>query len=320
MVNTGRIVSVLWLIRWPNLFIVAATQVLMRECIMVPLLKMANMEVQLSPLLFSLLVFSTVLITAGGYAINDYFDRKIDVINKPDNLVVGVTVFPRHAMAWHLALTITGVMLGSFVSIRTGQAYLSLTFFMASGLLWFYSTTYKRQLLLGNVMIALLTGLVPFIVLVFELPLLTREYGSPFHDISRYVGLWVSGFAFFAFMVNLVREIVKDAQDYEGDRIYGKNTIPVAWGTKAAQRISVTLVVLTIVLLYYAWARFIRDYFTLIYFSAAIVIPLIFVIYILMRGDNKSSYRSANMILKIVMVTGMGYAIVANLIVNNFVK
>ncbi len=292
----------------------------MRECILIPLLKTANMEVQISLCHFLLLVASTVLISAGGYAINDYFDRKIDIINKPENRVVGIHVFPRHAMAWHMVLTVTGIILGSYVAIRTGQAYLSLIFFMVSGLLWFYSTTYKRDILLGNIIVALLTGLVPLLVIIFELPLISREYGAPYREISRHIGLWVSGFAFFAFMINLIREIVKDAQDYEGDLTYGKSTIPVAWGTKVARMISVGLVLVTIVLIFHSWNRFITNYISLIYLSVTVVLPLFTVIYYLVGNDNKRSYARANLILKIIMITGMLYAVVANLVLNHLVK
>ncbi len=96
--------------------------------------------------------------------------------------------------------------------------------------MWFYSTTYKREFLLGNFIVALLTALVPFLVLLYELPLLAREYGSQFTPMTKYLMIWVLGFSLFAFLLNLVREIVKDAEDLEGDRAYGKRTIAVVWG------------------------------------------------------------------------------------------
>jgi 4-hydroxybenzoate polyprenyltransferase len=114
---------------------VAASQVLVRQCVLVPLLKKAYMEPQLPTGLFILLVLATVLITAGGYAINDYFDRKLDRVNKPQSLIVGRLIYPRHAMAYHLFFSIIGVILGSWVAFRSGQLYLSLIFFMVSGML-----------------------------------------------------------------------------------------------------------------------------------------------------------------------------------------
>ncbi len=167
--------GLLWLIRWPNLVIVVVTQILTRQCVIEPVLGRAYMEVQLPTGLFALLVMATVFITAGGYAINDYFDRKIDRINKPQSQIVGNQIIPRHAMAYHLFFTITGVVLGVWVAIRIDQLYLSLIFFMVSGLLWFYSTVYKREFLVGNFIVALLTSLVPFLILVFEMPLLGKK-------------------------------------------------------------------------------------------------------------------------------------------------
>src|SRR5512133_2043110 len=98
----GPTISLLRLIRWPNLLIVALTQVLIRICIISPVLHRMNMEPLLPRALFALLVIGTVCITAGGYIINDYFDRKIDRINKPDEMIVGTHIYPRQAMAYHI--------------------------------------------------------------------------------------------------------------------------------------------------------------------------------------------------------------------------
>jgi 4-hydroxybenzoate polyprenyltransferase len=157
-------------------------------------------------------------------------------------------------------------------------------------------------------------------VLVFEIPLLAKEYGLPFREISKYLIFWITGFSLFAFLLNLTREIVKDAQDFEGDQAYGKSTIPVAWGTKAARYISVIILISTIALLLIAWTGFIRDTVTIIYFCLMIVIPLLFVIFRLLTDDSEAGYRIVNIVLKIVMITGLGYAVAANLILNNMMR
>ncbi|MBN1791276.1 MAG: geranylgeranylglycerol-phosphate geranylgeranyltransferase [Bacteroidales bacterium] len=309
--------ALLRLLRWPNLLIVAASQVLVRQCILVPLLKKAHMEPQLPTGLFILLVLATVLITAGGYAINDYFDRKLDRVNKPQSLIVGRLIYPRHAMAYHLFFSIMGVILGSWVAFRSGQLYLSLVFFMVSGMLWFYSTTYKRELLLGNVIVALMTALVPFLVLLFELPLLARHYGSDVNPLTKYLLIWVLGFSLFAFLLNLPREIVKDAEDFEGDEAYGKRTIPVAWGMPAARWITAAFIVLTIVLLLLAWILFIPDSITLLYFLFGLIIPLLYVLFVLFRYRDKNSWHRASSVLKLVMLAGLGYMVVVNLVIRS---
>lgn len=305
------------LIRWPNLLIVAASQVLIRQCILVPLLKQVNMEIQLPSPIFTMLVIATVFITAGGYAINDYFDRKIDRVNKPQALIVGRLVYPRHAMAYHLIFTSLGVLLGTWVAFSAGELYLSLVFFMVSGLLWFYSTIYKRELLLGNVIVALLTALVPFMVLLFELPLLAKYYGSAVNPTTRYLMIWVLGFSLFAFLINFIREIVKDAEDFEGDRAYGKKTVAVIWGIQAARYISVVLICLTIVLLAYAWLWFVRDNATLLYFLVMLVVPLVISAVMLLKGGDQAFFHKAGNLLKVIMLSGLGYMIAVNLIINH---
>jgi 4-hydroxybenzoate polyprenyltransferase len=309
--------SLLRLIRFSNLLIVAVTQVLIRQCLIIPMLKQGNMIPQLPLAFFILLVLATVFITAGGYAINDYFDRKIDRVNKPEMQIVGNLIYPRHAMAYHLFFTITGVVIGTYVALQIGELYLSLIFFIVSGLLWFYSTTYKQELILGNIIIAFLTALVPFIVLLFELPLLARNYGTAASTILRVLMIWVLGISLFAFLINFIREIVKDAEDFEGDQAYGKRTIPVIWGVNTARWISVILIVLTIALLISAWISFVPDLVSLVYFIMLLIVPLALDGILLLKGKDRDSYHKASTLLKITMLAGLGYIAVVNFIINN---
>jgi len=312
----GHILAVTRLVRLPNLLIVAATQILIRYFIILPLLKQGNMSLQLSGGFFALLVISTVLITAGGYAINDYFDRKTDRVNKPGSLIVGKLILPRHAMIFHLIFTITGILIGLWISARTGLLYLSLVYFMVSGLLWFYSTTYKKEVLLGNIIVALLTALVPFMVLLYELPLLARQYGSTATPMVKYLLIWVLGFSLFAFLLNLIREIIKDSEDIEGDRHIGKKTVPVVWGLGTARWLAISLLLISAVLLLSAWYFFIPDLITLLYFIVLLIIPILVVTGFVFRGKNSKSFHYASMLLKIIMIAGLIYMIAVNLIIN----
>lgn len=305
------------MVRWPNLLIMALTQVLVRQCLLVPILKTAHMDVQLPAAGFVFLIIGTVLIAAGGYTINDYFDRKIDRVNRPDHLIVGSLIYPRHAMAYHLILTSLGIIAGFFAAWITGKLYLSLIFIMVSGLLWFYSTTYKREFLLGNIVVALLTGFVPFIVLLFELPLLAVSYGSDVQPIVSILLSWIMGFSGFAFLLNLVREIIKDCEDFEGDQAYGKKTIPVIWGMLSARVISIVLLLVVSASLIIIWFIFLREYFTLAYFAIMLVAPLLFLIFMLLgRSPDQKKLHRISSGLKIIMLNGLGYMIVANLILN----
>jgi 4-hydroxybenzoate polyprenyltransferase len=311
-----HIIALSRLIRFPNLLIIAGTQVLLRQCIILPFLKLNHMELQLAGGLFVLLVLATVLIAAGGYAINDYFDRKIDQVNKPNAVIVGRLIYPRHAMAYHLFFSITGILLGSWVSFRTGLFFLSMVFIMVGGLLWFYSTTYKREFFIGNIIVALLTALVPFMVLLFELPLLARTYGRSVDDLARYLLIWVLGFSTFAFLLNLCREIVKDAADFEGDQAYGKNTFPVVLGMRITRWIAILILIIVIVSLAMAWYFFVPDRTTLLYFMLGLILPLLAVIFLLARSENQESFKVIGLVLKLIMLAGLAYMIVVNLIIH----
>ncbi len=164
------------LIRYPNLLIIIVTMLSIRYGIVYPFLKLYGFDFVLSNLDFALLVLSTVFIAAGGYAINDYFDVRIDMENKPKEVLVGNKITRRMTMAIHNILSILGVLLGVFVSYRVGKLSFSFIFVLISGALWFYSTIYKRRLLVGNFLIALLTGIVPLMILLFDVPLIIEKY------------------------------------------------------------------------------------------------------------------------------------------------
>lgn len=198
------------LIRWLNLLIVAVTQYSAAYFLI------ESMELRL--LLLSpdmlLLCLGTIMITAAGYVINDYYDVKIDYINKPDRVVVGRFVKRRQIMILHATLNTLGVLAGVLVSWQIGVIN-----FLVVGLLWLYSNQLKRLPLLGNVTVALLTGLSVFVVYV-----LYRESIFLF-----------ATYAFFAFFISLIREIIKDMEDVEGDKKFELKTLPIVIGIRKSK-------------------------------------------------------------------------------------
>ena len=315
------------LIRWKNLLIVILTMVLMRYAIIEPVISKINvmlfngtgkeipMTLQFPWYDFLLLVAATVFITAGGYVINDYFDIKTDLINK-GKVIVGTKIPRRQAMMWHNILNIAGVSAGFYISSRVGYVWMGSLFLIVSGLLYFYSATYKRQFLIGNLVIAILTALVPLLVVLYEWPALYKFYrlnAVSLPDINI-VFYWVSGFALFAFLTTLTREIIKDIEDFEGDVAYGRNTVPVIIGVLSAKIVSVSLIIITIALLYVAWYFFINDLITLIYLSATVVLPLLYVVFRVAYSYNRKQLHYASSIVKIVMITGVLYSVVVKAI------
>jgi 4-hydroxybenzoate polyprenyltransferase len=317
----------LTLIRWQNLLIVILTMVLMRYAVIEPLItkisvillndpgKEIPMNLQFSLTDFILLVASTVFLTAGGYVINDYFDIKTDLINK-GKVIVGTRIPRRQAMMWHNIFNIAGVAIGFYISWKAGYIWLGLMFLTVSGLLYFYSASYKRQFLIGNLVVALLVAMVPLLVVIFEWPALYRFYtvnatSIPYINLIFY---WVGGFAIFAFITTLTREIIKDIEDFEGDIAYGRNTVPVVLGILPSKIISISLVTITIALLYLTWYLFVNDTITLVYISAAIVLPLVVVIYKLVISRTRTQLHSASSIMKLVMLTGIMYSLAVKII------
>jgi len=264
---------------------------------------------------FVLLVAATVLITAGGYVINDYFDIKTDLINK-GKVIVGTKIPRRQAMMWHNLFNIAGVSAGFYISWKEGYIWLGALFLVVSGLLYFYSASYKRQFLIGNIIVAILTAMVPLLVVFYEWPPLYKYYTINAITLPKInlIFYWVGGFALFAFLTTLTREIIKDIEDFEGDVAYGRNTVPVVIGVLSSKVLSVSLIFITIALLYLAWYFFINDTITLIYLSAAIVLPLLYVIYRVVISSNRKQLHSASSVMKIVMLTGILYSVVVKII------
>lgn len=317
------------LIRWPNLLIVALTMILMRYAVIAPVISKINVELingtggevplslQFPWYYFLILVVATLFITAGGYVINDYFDIKTDLINKGE-VIVSTKISRRQAMMWHNVLNIAGVAAGFFISWKAGYFWMGILFLIVSGLLYFYSASYKRQFLIGNFVVALLTAMVPMLVVIFEWPALYRYYAVNAVTLPQLsiIFYWVGGFAIFAFLTTLTREIIKDIEDFEGDVAYGRNTIPVVTGTLTSRIISILLVLITVGLLYVVWYFFLNDKITLTYISCAIVLPLLYVVYQLIISGTKKQLHNASRTMKIVMIAGVLYSVVVKVILD----
>ena len=274
---------------------------------------------------FFLLVLSTVFIAGAGYIINDYFDTRTDMINKPARVVVGVEVGRRQAMILHAMLNIIGVGIGIYLSFYIKLPALSLVFMLATGLLWFYSTSYKRQFLVGNLSVSFLTGLVPLMVVLFEIPLLNRAYGEQMllHNTSfNYIFAWVSGFSFFAFLTTLIRELIKDAEDFEGDSAYGMRTLPIVLGSSWTKVVLLGLILVTMVVLIILLLKFIlfsvepADFYSLAYFVLLLIIPFLLLALKIIQAKDKRDFHRASTLIKLIMLFGILYSVLVFILVN----
>ena len=312
------------LIRIQNLLIIAGTQYIMRYCIIAPFLKVNSFELQLNNIHFFMLVLGTVLVAAAGYVINDYFDTRTDRLNRPEQVVIDRQVPRRYAMLLHLVMNFIGIALGVYLSFHINVPGLSIIFIATAGLLCFYSTDYKRQFLIGNILVSLMTAAVPILVILYEMPLLNEVYGSTMlraHANFNYIFFWIAGFGFFAFVTTLLREIIKDLEDFEGDSAYGMNTLPIVLGTRSTKLILISLICISIGSLLWILLKFILfnqdfvDYLSGGYYFIFLFLPLILLMVKLIIATTKRDYYVASQLTKIIMLAGILYAFVVRYIV-----
>jgi 4-hydroxybenzoate polyprenyltransferase len=227
MKTITRVRGFMQLVRYPNLLFILLTQVLFYFSIIVPV---TGGDPKLSADNFILLVLASVAIAAAGYIINDYFDMDIDYVNKPERMVIGKIVSRRWAMLLHMLLSLVGLFLTAIVSMRLGSLWLLFLNFLSVFLLLLYSTTFKKQFIVGNIIISLLTAWVIMSLFVAELQWNDPEYTTVRYSTLSTLYKYTLVYAAFAFVVSLIREVVKDMEDQVGDRKYGCTTMPIKWG------------------------------------------------------------------------------------------
>lgn len=295
------------LVRWPNMIITALMMCLVHRCLM-------QME---SSAAFTLLVISMVLIQAGGYVINDIFDMEIDAINKPEKQIVGKVFTEKQCNLFYIVLTIIGLACALAASVMAlGNKFITIFACMAllACLLYSYSSRYKKKLVIGNIIVSLSVAFAVFVPWLFEMIYISKHElllitMQPLMRISlRFVLIYTA----FAFLMTLIREIVKDMQDVKGDGRSHCRTIPIVWGMKAAQIIVIVLSFVTCAMIWIAADYFNGLGFKITYYMlyASWVFAFIVIINNLILITDKSLrterlFRLQSMWLKISMLLGV---------------
>lgn len=298
--------SFLKLVRYPNLIYIFLTQYLIQYCVIIPLFHQYDISATLTNGWFFLLSLSTVLIAAAGYIINDYFDINIDQVNKPARIIIDRVISRRWAILWHTAFNVIGVALGFLIGWEIGNPLLGVTQLFCSGLLWFYSTSYKRQLLIGNISVSLLTALTVLVVGFFEPQLYSKinAINAPaVYHLLRIILLY----ALFAFLISMIREVVKDLEDIKGDARLGCRTLPIVYGVNASKDVSYVLSWILIGLIVFVQIIIFphRWYFTIIYLLILVQLPLIAVIRKLKKAVSPIDFHHISSLIKLIMLTGI---------------
>jgi len=297
------------LFRIPNLLIIIITQYLLAFGVIRPLLSLNQVEAPLGHLNFSILVLITVLIAAAGYIINDHFDVNTDRKNRPGKNMLEGKISVRKALNLYYIINALAVAGGFYLAYTAGSFQLGLIFPAIIGLLWFYSSRYQRMPFWGNLIVAVLSAMVLLIVWLFEFVMLLQNEGD-FVNVINMLGTinkFVWAYALFALLVSLIREILKDIQDIDGDRVTGYRTLPVIWGMKISRMIVAALIVLTIVLLALGQWYLYEKGFTLPFWYSLLAVQtiLLYLLYQLMRSTDSEAYNFLSNTAKLIMLAGI---------------
>ncbi|AEA45867.1 geranylgeranylglycerol-phosphate geranylgeranyltransferase [Fluviicola taffensis] len=267
---------------------------------------------------YFLLVFSTVLIAAGGNIINDYFDVKADRINKPNKVIIGKYIKPRWAIVSHWILNFIAFSIACYLTWAYETFWYVFIHLLSINILWFYSMYFKRKFLIGNILIAALTGLVPILCGIHFLGLTTPFHSANFLSDFAEDANWISrlnlkiffvvALAFFATSLNLVREIIKDMEDVEGDLQLKAKTIPIVLGVNKTRWISffclLAIIAISLPFLIEGYAVFNETFLLVIGPCFIIYFFLLISCFILLTSTNRSSLKRIDIILKLTMLIG----------------
>jgi 4-hydroxybenzoate polyprenyltransferase len=289
------------LIRYQNLLLLAFMQLIFRY----GFLKLQNISIALTDFQYSLLVLATVLIAAAGYIINDILDQETDYHNKSGNIIIGKSISEGTAYNMYFVLNVLGVGIGFYLSNLIQRPSFTGVFIIISATLYMYATNLKQMLLIGNIIVALLLSFSVLIIGLFDLLPATdngnkKVMGTMFTVLIAY--------AVFAFIINLIREIVKDMEDVDGDDNQGMSTLPIAIGISKTSKVAFGLGIVSIVLLLWYINSNLMSYslyYACVYALIFVVSPMIFFVVKIWNAESKKEFHLLSTVLKWVIFFGI---------------
>ncbi|HMN88758.1 MAG TPA: geranylgeranylglycerol-phosphate geranylgeranyltransferase [Saprospiraceae bacterium] len=292
------------LIRLPNLLIVACTQLLLYYKVLLPVWQLYALQPALDAPKFHLLVAVTVLITAGGYIINDISDLRIDLINRPNRVVVGKLIAHSTSYWLYFCINLGGFLLALYLGQIAGRLSLLILFPLAVAGLLLYAAILKKRPLLGNLLVALYCAGVAGIVWIAELPVFQQLALQKAPELFM-VQCVLSSYMAFAFLSTMFREIVKDLEDQPGDAAHGARTMPVAWGEHTARIIATVFgMLMLLLLLAIGWVLPGLSFISIMILIAIATLVGIGLLY-LWRARTQQQYHRLSTTAKLIMLAGI---------------
>lgn len=229
-----------------------------------------------------LLSLSTVFLAAAGYIINDYYDVKIDYVNKPNRVIVGKVLKRRVVLFSHSLLNFTAIGIGFYLNWEIAAIH-----FTSAFLLWLYSNQLKRLPFIGNLTVAFLTGISISIVSIY--------FGQK--------AILINIYAVFAFSISLIREIIKDMEDWKGDATFGCKTLPIIFGLRKTKLIVYSFIGLFGFLIFYL-TQFLENNILYYYFSG-LTLFIIYFVHRLSTADKVKDFHFLSTYCKVIMLSGI---------------
>ncbi|WP_081712566.1 geranylgeranylglycerol-phosphate geranylgeranyltransferase [Flavobacterium limnosediminis] len=252
---------------------------------------------------FILLVIATVSIAAGGYVINNIMDQETDAFSKPKDVIVGKHISEGMAYNIYAALNIIGVGIGFYLSNIIEKPSFAAVFIVVAATLYIYATNLKQNLLVGNIIVSLLVAFSIVIVGIFDL------YPATYDGNREQMGLIFSillDYALFAFIINFIREIVKDIEDMDGDYNSGMSTLPIIIGKERTSKVVFALTFIPIALLIFYVNTNLSEIQWVMYYALLFVLaPLLYFLIKIWSAKSKKEFNHLSLILKLVMLFGI---------------
>jgi len=287
------------LVRATNLIFIALTMFLIKYGLFDPF----EATITLNLFGFSLLVLAVVSIAASGYVINDIFDVPADIENKPQRTLINTSISEKVAYRLFFILNILGVGLGFYLSNLIGHPGFSAFFIFGSAILYIYNSQLQQTVLIGNILVSLIVGLVPIGVGLYDLlPAITPQNQQTQWAIFSVL----IDYSIFAFLVNLLREIVKDQEDIDGDYNAGYKTLPIVLGKKRTNKLLFIIGLLPVAyLVHYTYQSLFENIWAVVYALLLLVAPLLFFLINIWTAEKKSEFTKLSLILKLALFFGL---------------
>jgi len=249
------------------------------------------------------LCLSTLCIAAAGNIINDIYDQQADIINKPNKIIIGKSISEKLGFNLYIALTILGVGIGFYLSNIIERPGFSALFIIISALLYLYATYLKNIIILGNILISCLVAMVILIIGLYDLMPAITPQNQPTQAVIFSILL---DYALFAFLINWLREMVKDQQDVNGDFNTGRNSIPIAIGKDRANKVIAAIALIPIILIiYYMYEYLYENIYAVLYTLLLLVGPLLYFITKIFSAKTIKEFSHLSFTLKLIMLFGL---------------